>query len=120
MIWIIFLAFIIGDAFFNHWHENKDGIIHWVNASYRLAFGEFLVIAFGLHGWKIVFLTSGCFFSFWLIFNPLLNRLDGRAFWYLGKTAVLDRMESKYSKIPWPFFKFVFAFLSIIAYYKLA
>lgn len=117
MIWIIWLLIIVGDAWFNHWRESKGGINHYVNGSYRFAIAVILLWIFGIHGWQRFFFITGGFFSFWLFFNLALNKLDGRKLFGLGTTSVLDRPETRYPNIAWPFWKFVLAFISVVAYY---
>lgn len=121
MIWIIWLLFILIDAFLNNWlivHKMK--IMHGLNATYRFIVAVLLALSFGLispdYKQLIMFMLGG-FFSFWLIFNPVLNKLRGLPFDYLGKTAILDKLEAT-AQTPIFIWKIMLAIAFIYGYYN--
>lgn len=107
MIWIIWLAFIVVDALLNHWWiKSNIKVRHGINGLYRLAIASTIAVSFHLRGLELLMFGLGGFFSFWLLFNFLLNRMNGWAWDYLGSTAILDRLEST-APIFWVWVKLV-------------
>lgn len=94
MIWIIWIVFILADAWFNDYRiERKWKINHWVNVAYRSVIGFAFLFFIPTILQTLIFVLGG-FFSFWLLFNLFLNYLRGLPLDYLGKDSLLDRFEA--------------------------
>lgn len=130
MIWIIWLLFIIISAIidsrkYKEWlidTSKEPTINHKKNINIRLiiAIIFYLIFAENLLDWKVIlFYMIGTFFSFWLIFDILLNKLNNKPIDYEGTEAVSDKKIDK--KIPFIvqfWFKFLFGFMGIYMYYN--
>lgn len=129
MIWIIWLLIVIADGLFNYFEIQKGlNIYHGLNGLYRFFAWLILGMCFGVFSlskhfrqwdWLVILMYAlGAFFSFWLLFNLLLNILRGKPLDYLGKAAILDRIESNVPFIAAVFWKAVLASGFIYAFYN--
>lgn len=130
MIWIIWLLFIVADAYWNFEEMAKLHlkIRHGLESVYRAVFAIGLAFAFDLqhafpssrHLTHLVWLmyALGTFFSFWLIFNLLINFFFHQPAGQVGKTSILDKLESKGMPIASIFWKTVLAWGFIYGFYN--
>lgn len=123
MIWILWLVFIIEEVIRNYYlikHEKE--IDHIGEGLGRIIVATFLLLAaFPINGNLIHVLCwyLGAFFSFWLLFNIGLNALRNKPFGYVGKGALLDRVEAlSPSVIMNVFIKAIMAITFIYAFYN--
>lgn len=121
MIWIILLAFCLFDAWLNKWLEDHWGIVHWVNATYRLLFGIVLYVFFPMTPIQLGAFTVGGFCGYWQVFNVALNylRVPRKPLLYVSqspKAAVLDKLERSY-QIPVLFFRGLLAVFGPIVFF---
>lgn len=119
MIWLFWLLFVMADAHFNHMEEIKRlKIHHGINGLYRIAVGGLFVWVFHLTGLVLLMFSLGGFFSFWLLFNLMLNWLNAEPLDYLGSGSILDRFEA--ASFPfevWLVWKIILSAGFIYAYY---
>ncbi len=88
---ILTIALIIGSAWYDA-SEIKKGNYFKDHTSRFLLRGFCALIISG----GVIAHVFGVAFLFFGIFNPLLNRLRGLGFWYLGTEAKTDVFFSKY------------------------
>lgn len=123
MIWIVWLLFIIEEVIRNNYLIKKSiWINHVVEGGVRVIIAGTIILAmFPIYGnWlHLICWFLGAFFSFWLLFNIGLNALRGKPFGYVGKGALLDRIEALSPSILGNvFFKVVLAAGFIYGYYN--
>lgn len=123
MIWITLLLFLIVDAYVEHLREfkatvkNELGVNHWASMTFRVLYWTDLMWRFNLHDpWQILCFAVGGFFSFWLLFNLVLNWMNGDKWNALGTTAWLDNFENAY-QVPVLFVKALLGSGGIIFFY---
>lgn len=106
MIWIIWLVFIIEEAFRNNYLINRGkDIAHNTESVVRIIVATALLLAmFPVHGtWlHVMCWYLGAFFTFWLFFNIILNALRNKPFGYVGEGSVLDRLEALSPSVIFP------------------
>lgn len=120
MIWILWIVFIVLDSLLHSYLiKNKYDINHYIAASYRIVIAVTLYMFTGINNFKhFNIYLFGAFFSFWLLFNILLNYWRQLPIEYLGKASWLDRLESKVPFIASAFWKLVLAIGLIYGYYN--
>jgi len=112
MIFIIWFIIIVLDSLAHSIIIKKGiNINHIIAGSYRIVIAILLFWWLGVHDLRhFSYYLFGAFFSFWLLFNLLLNKWRGLNFDYLGKGSLLDRIEGV---LPFPYIAIFKAILSI-------
>lgn len=118
MIWFAWLIVIAMNALIDHYRmAHNIKINHIINSIVRLVVFMLLIYVFKVHGVPVICFAIGGFFSFWLLFNILLNYLNHLPIDYLGQTSALDVLESHVPFIFSVWCKAVIAFGFIYAYF---
>lgn len=124
MIWILWFLFIIEEVIRN-WYVieiKKRNINHNTEATIRIAFATLLLLLMFPKNGNLLHVMCwfiGAFFSFWLLFNIGLNALRGKPFGYVGKAALLDKLEAVSPSIIFNVFaKLIIAISFIYGYYN--
>jgi uncharacterized membrane protein YjjP (DUF1212 family) len=123
IILLIWLAIIAGHVIEN-WYlivKKKEDIDHEHETYKRLLTGFLFALTIPLYA-KLEFdqwlaLPLMMAFSFWALFDVLLNLARGKSIFYFGEGSKLDRIQSRFPQ-PAVFFKFLFAGASILLFYK--
>lgn len=121
MLWIIWLVFICEESYRNYRLIDRGVTIkHWTEGLIRIAVATAIILLVNPPTWThVVCWYLGAFFSFWLLFNILLNWFRGKPFGYVGKGSWLDRLENLSPSVIMPVFaKAVLAAGFIYGYYQ--
>src|SRR5579864_1226385 len=98
MIFIIWILFIIADAYWNAVKIKRNiHIFHGFEAIYRSIASLSLWAIAHIHELNLlqnISFVIGCFFSGWLVFNIALNAFRKLPITYLGESSILDRFEA--------------------------
>lgn len=123
MIWIVALCYLIADAYVEHLREfkasvkNKPGVNHYVSTLYRFVYFFDLLWRFRVSDtWQIVCLAVGGFFGGWFLLNLLINKMGGHKWNAMGKTAWLDRLQTKYPE-PVVFLQVIMGMSFVVFFY---
>lgn len=120
MIFLISLAFVAADAYFNHVRiEWGERINHYINGAYRTVFYGGLIWAYHLNTLQALMFGLGVFFGSWLLFNLFLNYLQHKPVDYLSTGSILDRFEAKLPWIVWVIWKVIAASGFIYGFYHM-
>lgn len=122
MIFVIWILFIIADAYWNAIKIKRNiHIFHGFEALYRAVAFIGLWAITHLHELNLlqnISFSLACFFSGWLVFNIALNAFRKLPITYLGEASILDRFEVLCpSRVATMFFKLCLAAGAISAFY---
>jgi hypothetical protein len=120
MILLVWLLYILGDAVANWYMIEKKKISP--HHGYMTVFRGWFAIMFGIlidtQADELLFFLGYTMGAFWLLFDPLLNLMRGKKFFYIGETAAIDKLGGKYPILYWTF-KIIILIITIVSFVRL-